>query len=236
MTVRHPYPGKDLEAMSFAVNYHRWILDEMRPYLGRKIVEVGAGTGSFSEMLLAESYDSLALIEPSEMFRSLRANIALSNNGLEIDFYNTLFSEACEDLKGADSILYINVLEHIEDDTGEIDLVYRTLDTGGRCFIFVPALAWLYGKFDRKIGHFRRYAKTDLEQKVRNAGFRIIRSKYFDLPGVVPWYIKYRMLGSDSLGGDAVLFYDKLVVPVASRFERYLGPPLGKNILLIAEK
>ncbi len=65
MSEKHGYAGKDLEAMSFAVNYHRWILSIFEPYLGKRVVEVGAGTGSFSELLLEQRLESLALVEPS---------------------------------------------------------------------------------------------------------------------------------------------------------------------------
>jgi len=239
MTVRHPYPGKDLEAMSFAINYHRWILDEMRPYLGRNIAEVGAGTGSFSEMLLAESLDSLTLIEPSEMFDALKNNISSLGTTAKINLHNSTFAEAVLDRAppdGVDSIIYVNVLEHIEDDEAELGLMHKGLEIGGRCFIFVPALMSLYGNFDRAVGHVRRYSKTELEKKCATAGFKVIKSKYFDIAGVLPWYIKYKLLRSDSLSAGAVEFYDKMVVPVASRLERILRVPVGKNILLIAEK
>ena len=74
MTEHVEYPGRDLEAMSFAVNYHKWILNEFRPYLGKSVVEVGAGTGSFSELLIEERIERLTLIEPSAMFDVLCAS------------------------------------------------------------------------------------------------------------------------------------------------------------------
>ena len=79
MSEKVVYIGKDLEAMSFAVNYHNWILDEFRPFLGKNIVEVGSGTGSFSELLLRENLDSLNMVEPSEMFVYLQQNILQIN-------------------------------------------------------------------------------------------------------------------------------------------------------------
>ncbi|HKX84996.1 MAG TPA: hypothetical protein VJL58_12310, partial [Pyrinomonadaceae bacterium] len=78
------YVGKDLEAMDFAVAYHKWILDLMRPFLGSDIVEVGAGTGSFSELLLTTQPSSLALVEPSAMFDLLEKNRALHESPAKI--------------------------------------------------------------------------------------------------------------------------------------------------------
>ncbi len=239
MTEKIAYVGKDLEAMSFAVNYHKWILDEFRPFLGKRVVEVGAGTGSFSELILQESIDSLSLVEPSEMFESLTANVAQIKNNTHVDFYKSIFSDVATEIfdkQKPDSIIYVNVMEHIENDRLELDHIHRTLGKGGRCFIFVPALMSLYGEFDRKIGHFRRYTKPEVEEKCGSAGFKILKSKYFDLAGIVPWFVKYKLLKSDSLDSGAVTLYDKMAIPFVKGMEKFVNVPLGKNVLLIAEK
>lgn len=239
MTEKIIYVGKDLEAMSFAVNYHKWILDEFRPFLGKRVVEVGAGTGSFSELLLQENLDSLSLVEPSDMFESLQANVSQIKNNAKIDFYKSIFSAVASEISDKqkpDSIIYVNVLEHIEDDVSELEHIYRTLSKGGRCFVFVPALMSLYGEFDRKIGHFRRYTKQEVEEKCQSAGFKVLKSKYFDFAGIIPWFVKYKMLKSDSLDSGAVTLYDKMAIPFVRGMEKIVNVPLGKNVLLVAEK
>jgi SAM-dependent methyltransferase len=237
MSKKVVYVGKDLEAMSFAVNYHKWILEEFRPFLGKKLVEVGAGTGSFSEMLLDEKPDTLSLVEPSEMFKFLKQNISQMETSAAVNYYNAIFSETAGKLtEKPDTIIYVNVLEHIEEDAAELEKVYETLEPGGHCLIFVPALMALYGAFDAKVGHFRRYTKNELEEKARAAGFKITKSKYFDFIGIFPWYIKYKLLGSGSLESGAVTTYDKFAVPVTKQFERFLRFPVGKNILAVLQK
>lgn len=237
MSKKVVYVGKDLEAMSFAVNYHKWILEEFRPFLGKKLVEVGAGTGSFSEMLIDEKPENLALVEPSEMFEFLEQNISQFDTAVSVNYYNSIFSEAAGTLnEKPDTIIYVNVLEHIEDDRGELEKVYETLAPGGHCLIFVPALMSLYGAFDEKVGHFRRYRKAELEEKGKAAGFKVVKSKYFDFVGIFPWYIKYKLLKSDSLESGAVEAYDKFAVPVTKQFERFLKFPVGKNILTVLQK
>jgi SAM-dependent methyltransferase len=234
------YPGRELEAMSLAVNYHRWILRSIKPFLGRRLVEVGAGTGSFSEMLLECPLERLALIEPSAvMYEQLKAFISNLETGAQVEAYNTTFPEVAEQIMAGhspDSILYINVLEHIQEDEAELSLMRRTLTERGRIFIFVPALSWLYGRFDEAVGHVRRYSKAELEGKCRRAGFKIIESRYFDLVGVIPWYVKYRILKSDRMEPWAVRLYDRYLLHVTKAIESAVKPPLGKNILLIAEK
>lgn len=231
------YPGKDLEAMSFAVNYHKWILREFRPFLGRNIIEVGAGTGDFSMLLLGESPAALALVEPSEMFTHLSGNIA--SDSVSVRFYKNIFAEIVDEIASTgrpDTIFYVNVLEHIEDDAHELSLMYDCLDPGGKALIFVPALPRLYGEFDRQIGHFRRYTKRELVKKAETAGFTIKMAKYFDFAGIFPWFVKYKIFRSASLEGGLIKLYDKMVVPVNRTMESIITPPIGKNLLFVLEK
>lgn len=233
------YQGTDLEAMSFAENYHRWILEKFAPYLGPRVVEVGAGTGSFSELLLERPLEMLALVEPSaEMHERLAARMRQRADSPPVKTYNALFRRTAAELRARlpDSVIYVNVLEHVRDDEDELAAVRQTLGAGGRLFVFVPALRWLYGDFDERVGHYRRYSKAELEGKCRRAGFRPILSSYFDCAGVIPWWIKYRLLKSDTLGAGAVRLYDRHVVPAVKRLESIFAPPLGKNLILVAEK
>lgn len=234
------YPGRELEAMSLAVNYHRWIFQSMRPYLGKRLLEVGAGTGSFSEIILEYPAEALTLLEPSAlMYEQLKERLAHSKSSVRVETYNATFREVAGRLKAShrpDTILYINVLEHITDDEAELALVRNTLDRHGRVCIFVPALKWLYGRFDEQVGHARRYTRPELEDKIERAGFKIIKSSYFDFIGVIPWYIKYRILKSDKMESWAVKLYDQYMVGITKAIESAVRPPLGKNIVLIAEK
>jgi SAM-dependent methyltransferase len=233
------YAGKDLEAMSFAENYHRWILDIFQPYLGSRLVEVGAGTGAFSELILERRPASLSLVEPSEMYRILTGRLAGMKTATELKTYNSIFSRVAPEIaerQRPDSIIYVNVLEHVPEDEAELRAVSETLVSGGRVFLFVPALRWLYGSFDELVGHFRRYTKRELEEKCRRAGFRVLTSGYLDLPGVLPWWVKYCVVKSPAMEPGAVRFYDRYFIPFIKRAETLVRPPIGKNLFLVAEK
>lgn len=239
MSNKVSYVGRDLESMLFANNYHNWILDEFRPYLGQNYIEVGAGTGLFSELLLKEKPKTISLIEPSEMFNYLRKNINQVETKTEISFYQAFFTQVANTIvkeKKIDSIIYVNVLEHIEDDLEELKTIYKTLSKGGKCFIFVPALMSLYGNFDKSIGHYRRYSKNELEDKCISSGFEIVKLKYIDFAGIIPWFIKYKIFKSSSLNASSVKLYDKVAVPLVKSFERLIPALIGKNLLLIAQK
>lgn len=233
------YLGKDLEAMSFAENYHRWILDIFQPYLGSRLVEVGAGTGAFSELILERRPASLSLVEPSEMYLILTERLAGVKTETEVKTYHSIFSRVAPEIAAAgrpDSIIYVNVLEHVPDDEAELRAVRETLADGGRVFLFVPALRWLYGSFDEQVGHFRRYTKPELEEKCRRAGFRVLEAGYLDLPGVLPWWLKYCVVKSPSMEPGVVRFYDRYFIPFIKAAETLVRPPIGKNLFLVAEK
>ena len=235
------YPGTELEAMSGASNYHSWILEIFKPYLGAHLVEVGAGVGSFSELILTQHVcKTLSLVEPSDsMYERLRIHLRQLDSGVTLDLYHATFVEAADLIKSEqapDSIIYVNVLEHIDDDEGELEAVRRTLSESGRVFIFVPALKWLFSTFDERVGHVRRYSKSELEEKLRRAGFKILSSAYFDFPGIGPWWINYRLMKSVTMDPGAVRFYDRFIIPTVRRIESLITMPIGKNVIAIAEK
>lgn len=232
MPERNPqYFGRDLEAMSFARNYHRWILAEFAPYLGASVAEVGAGTGSFSALLLDTPVARLIAYEPSaNMFPALSAALAREPRAQAVNgFFGT------GDFADLDAVVYVNVLEHVEDDKAELVHAFARLRRGGHLLLFVPALSWLYSDLDRRLGHFRRYTRDGLEDLVRGAGFAVVKSRYFDLAGILPWYVNFVLLRNE-MDARSVALYDRVVVPVMRRIEKLVRPPIGKNVLLVARK
>ncbi len=239
--MKSEYEGVDLEAMCFAENYHRWIFEDIRTYLGQRVLEVGAGAGSFTKLLLETQLEVLAAIEPSrDMFKKLEMEIGFdeteTGTGTRIQLGNGSLREIRDTLSIGtfDSVLYVNVLEHIEDDAGELAEARTLLDSGGVVIIYVPAMPSLFGPFDKRVGHHRRYAAKGLADLAERAGFRIITNAYRDLTGVVPWWFQSRILKSDTLRPWSVRLYDKFI-PVVRFVDRVTGPPIGKNLLLIAE-
>ena len=225
------YPGRDLEAMSFAVNYHRWIIGELASYLGGSTAEVGAGVGSVSKLLLEHPIDRLVAYEPSKNLFPLLVD-ALRNEPRATAINDFFRADSSDQF---DSIAYINVLEHVEDDAAEIAAAYRALKRGGHLLLFVPALMALYSELDRQIGHFRRYRRSALRRIVEHAGFSVVRCRYFDVVGIAPWYVNFVVL-KNAMTSRGVTLYDKLVVPVMRRIESSIPPPIGKNVLLVARK
>jgi 2-polyprenyl-3-methyl-5-hydroxy-6-metoxy-1,4-benzoquinol methylase len=234
------YTGRELESMAFARRYHGWILDVFRPFLGKHIVEVGAGSGSFSKLLLETGPERLDAIEPSVNLFPLLAKRLDSVDSRQIGYaHKGTLSDTAESIRRAgrpDSVIYVNVLEHIEDDDRELHAMHSLLQPGGHALIFAPAHRWLMGSMDHQLGHHRRYTKASLIEKCRAAGFSIRLSSYFDMLGIIPWWVQYCVLHSKTMEPAAVRFYDRYVIPVSQFLQRAIHPPLGRNIILVAEK
>ncbi|WP_419948683.1 class I SAM-dependent methyltransferase [Candidatus Palauibacter sp.] len=229
------YDGRDLEAMSEAARYHRDILRLFSPYLGERILEVGAGIGNISRLLLEREPARLHALEPSpRMFSLLSRRLrGVPNASAHHAFLSDVIDN--RDVAGVDSVLSVNVLEHVEDDARELEMMRHVLRSGGHLCLWVPALPGLYSRFDRSLGHFRRYRKKDVAEKLEAAGFQVVRVAYRDLVGMVAWFVACRLMGQ-ALTPGKVRLYDRLVMPVTERFRHRIDPPVGKNVVAVARK
>ncbi len=229
------YDGRDLEAMSFAERYHAWIVSLLRPYIGTAVAEVGAGSGSFTELLLKEQgVTELLAVEPSsEMYDRL---VATTSHDARVTTKNDFFSVVSNDYQNHfDTVVYVNVLEHVPDDVSELAHVYKALQPGGHVCIFVPALMWLFSEHDKTIGHYRRYHKQPLIALLQGAGFEVRTVRFFDIIGILPWFIVMKLMRTSPAAGSVGL-YDRVVVPVARMLESIITPPIGKNLLIVGRK
>ena len=232
--VRFEYTGQDLDVMSVAKNYNKWILNCFYPYINDSVIEVGAGQGTMSQ-LIAKQCKSLIAIEPDE--KNSRIICDKLKDFKHAKAFHGFLSDLPKEERMASNILYINVLEHIEDEIAELTIAKHLLSANnGHLLIFVPALQALYGAVDHQVGHYRRYSKKYLTDLLKNKlGMKIIKIKYFDIVGVIPWYILSCVLKLTRQNPTTVKFYDKLVVPIMSRLEKQLPMPVGKNIYAIAK-
>lgn len=228
------YTGTELDALDGARNYYRWILAHFAPYLGRRVVEVGAGIGNFSEYLLSQpGVSQLVAAEPAaNLFPLLQCRFA-GNPRVRVE------RGALEQLAGpaeADSVVFVNVLEHIDNDEEVLRQAHRMLAPGGTLLLIVPALPALFGSLDVEFGHFRRYTRAELGVRLQQAGFHIERLRYFNFPGVITWFLAARVFRRKTIRPSQVWIYDRLVVPWAARLERFWEPPLGQSLIAVARK
>ncbi|MDP2665654.1 MAG: methyltransferase domain-containing protein [bacterium] len=230
------YTGRDLEeAMSVAPpKYHAWILSHFERYLGDMVAEVGAGSGNFSSQLLQKIGGTLIAVEPStQMYPLLKRRFANDPRVVcEQHFFRDVASRYNDSL---DSIVYVNVLEHVKDDLQELVLARESIKPGGHICVFVPALPFLFSEFDASVGHYRRYKKYQLAMLMRDAGFEIVELLYFDIVGILPWLVFMKRLRQPRTSGSAGL-YDTLVVPPMRKIESLFRPPIGKNLIVVGRR
>jgi SAM-dependent methyltransferase len=227
------YSGTELDAMAEARNYCRWIMRYFAPYLGRRVVEIGAGTGTFSELLLnSERTVDLVLFEAARnLFPQLRQRFA----NRQIRLHCGAFDPSVLD-GPADSIVLVNVLEHILDDAALLSQIEQCLRPGGSLLLFVPALSWNYGSLDKAFGHHRRYSKRELGLKFQEARLRVQLVRYVNMMGIPSWFLAGRVLRQTTLKPSQVRWYDRWIIPWSFKLEQICEPPVGQSLLAVAVK
>ena len=228
------YAGDELAAMDLARNYHRWIFDLFQPFLGPRVVEVGAGIGSFSRQILrSKRVTQFTALEPAEnLFPMLCQRLSGDPRAQALRTYlNDL-----ELSSPADSVTAVNVMEHIQDDVAFVRQAHRVLAPSGTLLLLVPALPWIYGQKDQAFGHFRRYRRAQVRELLQNAGFHIELLRYVNLPGILSWFFTGRVLKRSTIPASDVRFYDGAVIPLVRRIETLCPPPIGQNLVAVARK
>ena len=226
----------DIERLGTARHFFDWVLDHFHPYLRGRVLEVGAGTGTITRKLVERYPDvTVTALEPAEnMIGELEAYGALHPR---VDVHRKTLATFEVPAGGFDAAMYLNVLEHIGDDRTELTRAAAALRPGGALLVFGPAHEWLYSDLDYKAGHYRRYSLRQLRAVVTAAGFDVVSLRYFDVLGVAPYWLVYRVLRHNAIPGSTMWTYDRLVVPTSRLVQRLVPhPPFGKNVILVARK
>ncbi|MBX7199494.1 MAG: class I SAM-dependent methyltransferase [Rhodospirillaceae bacterium] len=229
------YEGSDLEVLADMPNYYAWIMETFGPHVRGDVVEYGAGIGTVSSRL-APLAASLTLVEPSaNLIPPLSARFAATP---QVRVLHARLEDHVAALaeQSVDTLVLVNVLEHIEDDRAALQAMFRSLRRGGHLLVFVPALNFLMSKLDRLLGHFRRYHRPDLVSKVSAAGGAVKACRYVDLLGVGPWFLLNTLLGGTKFNPALVTLNDRVVLPMTKGLESIIPAPFGKNLILVAEK
>ena len=220
-----------LERMAAAPRYNRWMFDRLRPWVGRRVLEIGAGIGNMSTFLVDRERVVLTDTESYYLGR-LRERFAARPHVSVAELRLPAVSPGLV-AERLDTVVCLNVLEHIEDDRASLQAMHRLLQPGGRLVLLVPSLRALYGTLDEALGHFRRYVPAELSEKLRGAGFRLRHLEYFNLAGVPGWWVAGRLLRRRLIPTGALRWYEALV-PLF-RLERLLPWRIGQSLIAIGE-
>jgi SAM-dependent methyltransferase len=225
-------------AMAEAHNYYAWIAERLAPHVGRRVLDVGGGRGSLlARFLDRERLYALDIGEDAVAF--LRAAFAHAPHvEARVGDVTDPAVQAAYVAEGVDTVLCTNVLEHIEDDGAMLRAFAAILaPCRGRLALLVPAHAWLYGSLDAAAGHFRRYTRRQVVDRLAAAGFEVEEARYFNALAVPGWWLagRVRRQGLEDASSNAqVLFYDRWLLPLSRGLERLVRLPFGLSVVAFA--
>jgi len=228
-----PVGIETLERLAAAApRYNQWLIERVSPWVGRRVLEIGAGVGTMSAFLadrerLVLSDTNPHYIERLEARFQGRPNVRV----VPLRLPATNGDLPAERL---DTIICLNVLEHVRDDERSLATMVKLLQPGGRLVLLVPSLPAIYGALDRALGHFRRYTPAELRRKYAAAGFQMRHLEYFNLAGVPGWWFTGRVLKRELIPTGSLRWYDALV-PLF-RLERFLPLRVGQSLIAVGER
>jgi SAM-dependent methyltransferase len=222
-----------LVQMDQAPRYNAWLGRKLRPHLGRRVLEIGAGIGTITreiapgrEKVIALEADAFYVQRLRNLFRGSEVVQPLHAPVEQTDW-------AALAREGLDTVMLSNVLEHIEDDAFAVRQFRAVLPVGGRLVILVPALMSLYGSIDEAIGHYRRYDPATLRGVIERNGFEVESLEWLNFLGIPGWFVNSRLLRRRAVPGLQVRLYDR-IAPLLARLESTVKFPVGMSLLAVA--
>lgn len=226
------YPGSELELFAQAANWKRYWAGFVRRYLGRRVLEVGAGIGSNIPLLFSPPIEQWIALEPDvELARQIARGIAIG----AIPTRTEVRICTCQDLDSPerfDTVLYIDVLEHIQDDRAELDRAAALLNPGGNLVVLAPAHQYLFSRFDASIGHYRRYSRMTLNT-ISPAGLTLSTIHGLDSVGLLASLANRLLLRQSMPSARQIATWDRYMVPISQRLDPCLLHLFGRTILAV---
>ncbi len=229
----YQYPGEELTLFAEAQNWKNYFSQIIRPLLGTRILEVGAGLGETTRKLIHDDQQWTCLEPDTKMADHLQTQIQQgqlpANCHVRHGDLSSLDSQTQSDY---DSLLYIDVLEHIEDDMQQIQLARQRLKPGGKLIILGPAHNWLFSPFDASVGHYRRYNLATLNALCTGEqGFALQQHWYLDSLGLLLSLANRSLLRQSLPNPGQIKFWDRRIVPLSRRLDPLIHYRIGKSLL-----
>lgn len=225
--------AETLELLAEAPQYNRWQFEMVAPYLGKRMLEVGAGIGNMSEEFLGVGPELLVATDTDPYYRARLAERFAHRSEVVVEQLSMPDPSAGPRFAKyrLDTVIATNVVEHIEDDLGTVRTMGSLLVPGGRAVILVPALQSIYGQMDRELGHYRRYGRSRLRVLMERAGLRVEEVRWFNRVGVFGWWFNGRIRRVSRIPPDQLRTFDRLVPML--RLERFLPLPFGQSLIAV---
>ena len=216
-------------ASSSNPNYNRWVADICSKYLGSHVLDLGAGYGVVTEHLahgrrvVALDLSEACTAAMSERFRD-HENVRVVRGDLRALDAGELF----------DSVVMLNVLEHIQDDVGVLRAISAHVKPGGTIVLYVPANDWLFTAWDRQVGHYRRYSTKRLAGVIDESGLSLVHIQHVNMLGIPSWMFSGRVLKMGARAAGPLSIWDKYMTPLTRGIESHVRAPFGLNMLCVA--
>jgi glycosyltransferase involved in cell wall biosynthesis len=222
-----------LHELSRAHHFNRWMAQTIRPFIGHRVLEIGAGIGNLTTLLLPR--ELYVASDMDELYLEILESLAARRPRIRVTRIDAESSQDFAQLESAvDTVVCLNVLEHIPDRDAALANLYRVLEPGGRAIVLVPQGRWLYSPLDRELGHVMRYSRRELAEALGKAGFLIERQFHFNRIGVLGWFFNGTLLRRRQMARFQLKFYDSLVW-LWRRID-WLLPLPGLSLVAIARK
>jgi 2-polyprenyl-3-methyl-5-hydroxy-6-metoxy-1,4-benzoquinol methylase len=232
----HQYAADDLETMQEAKRYSAHLFGLLRPHVGTRVLEVGCGIGTMSRQL-ADVAEIVVGIEPNP---NCVDRVRHEMDGHPRFTLRVCHLEECDPAELAshrfDTVVCVNVLEHIEDDVAALRAFRDVVRPGGRVLVWVPAIQAAYGPLDAELGHHRRYSKPTLRAAFEAAGLELSMLRYTNPIGLVGWMFNAHVTKSRAHSLDQVRLFERFVAPWALPLERLVTPPIGLSLVAVGRR
>jgi SAM-dependent methyltransferase len=233
MTTR--YVGSELALFATATNWKSYFAQALAPFIGARVLEVGSGLGANIAYLHGRTVRDWTSLEPDE---SLARHIARRIAAGDLPATCHVVAGTISAIKPAnvfDTILYIDVLEHIADDAGELAAAARALAPGGHLIVLAPAHQFLFSPFDVAIGHFRRYDATTLPA-LAPPGCRLRACMMLDCAGLLASLANRLLLRAETPSPRQIALWDRVLVPISRLLDVITGRRIGKSVVAVWQR
>ena len=223
-----------LQRLHSMIRYSKWIYDLIKPFINGRVLEIGCGLGAMTRHLVNDDHQLVSIDINDSHIRIMRETFKNQPN-LTILKMDILEENGKLQPASFDTVMLINVLEHIEKESQTIEKIYNLLSDNANFILFVPAYQWLYGSLDTIVGHVRRYNKNHLQSILTKANFKPYHYRYMNTLGVFGWFLNSKVLKKNEFSLSQIKLFDFLI-PLISGFEKIITPPFGQSILVVVKK
>ena len=227
--------GRDtLLKMRVMKNNNQWVFNKFKPFLGAKVLELGSGIGTFSLRIIKHCKE-LTVSDIDQNHLHLLEERFVGNRRVQVKKIDATHVDQHVEEESYDSIVSLNMMEHVDDDVSMLKGINKVLKTGGNLLLLVPAHQFLYGSLDEEIDHKRRYSRSELKRKLQQSGFELEKFYHMNMFSTLGWVFNFKILKRKKMPLSTIKLVDKFV-PLFETIEKIVPVPFGLSIFVVARK